>query len=403
MKKYLTLVAAGLLGSAFFLFQSSGTVPTARAADHADAPNIDNDSGADIADLFAFLDPNDNSKLVLIGTVHGFIVPGEAVNLASFDPNVLYRFAIENTGDAKPDEFIDITFSERTASGVPQTASIKLPGQKKAFTAPTTPSTIAPTANPQTITTDPVTGVKFFAGEADDPFFFDIPAFNRFVASAKAGAPDPSVFSRGRDTFAGYNVLGFALEMPKEMLTGKKNATKLGFELQTYRRTQTPGSGTNILRSSGKFRQVDRMGNAAVNVALIPFARKSEYNLASPMDDAKGKFANDIVASLKPFGTDQAHIDALAAVAITNGDYIHLDLTIPNSGPGGGDNATAAYPNGRRLKDDTIDITLTIINNGNPLGDNVNASDVPPQDQFPFLALPQQPRDPGTIDDNTRN
>src|SRR5581483_9870825 len=108
------------IGSAFSLFPlghmagPSGTSGVARAADHADAPNVDNDSGADIADVFAFLDPNDNSQVVLVGTVHGFIVPGEAVNLAAFDPNVLYRFVIENTGDAKPDEFIDITFSERT-------------------------------------------------------------------------------------------------------------------------------------------------------------------------------------------------------------------------------------------------------------------------------------------------
>ena len=44
-----------------------------------------------------------------------------------------------------------------------------------------------------------------------------------------------------------------------------------------------------------------------------------------------------------------------------------------------------------------------MINNGTTLGDNVNASDVPPQDAFPFFALPQQPRDPAVIDDNTRN
>jgi hypothetical protein len=324
------------------------------------------------------------------------------VNFAAFDPNVLYRFAIENTADAKPDDFIDITFSERTAAGQPQTATIKLPGEKNAFTAPTTPSTIAATPNPQTITTLGTTGVSFFAGEADDPFFFDIPAFNRFVASVKAGAPDPTLLTRGRDTFAGYNVIGIALDIPKAMLTGKKNASKIGVEFLTLRRTQTPGP-TGAVRASGKYRQVDRMGNPAVNVALIPFARKSEYNAASPVDDAKGKFATDIIATLKTFGTDQAHINALAGVAVTNGDYLHLDLTVPNSGPNGGTNAQAAFPNGRRLADDTIDIILTIINNGNALGDNVNASDIPPQDMFPFLALPQQPRDPGTIDDNTRN
>jgi hypothetical protein len=392
------ILAAGFLGAAMSFF----AVPSpARAADHGDAPNVDNDSGADIADVFAFLDPKDNTKVCILGTFHGFIVPGEAANFAAFDPNVLYRFAIENTGDAKPDEFIDLTFSERTAAGVPQTATIKLPN-KKTFFAPTTPSTLAATANPQNVTTDPVTGVSFFGGETDDPFFFDLVGFNRFVASVKAGAPDATTLSRGRDTFAGYNVVTIALDIPKALLTGKKNATKIGVEFMTLRRTQTLNK-SGVVRSSGAYHQVDRMGNPAVNVALIPFALKNAYNAASPIDDAKGKFAAEIVATLKVFGTDQTHINALAGVAITTGDYLHLDLTIPNTGAGGGDVTGAGFPNGRRPKDNTIDIILTIINNGSPLSQGVVANDVPLNDTFPFLALPQQPRAAGVVDDNTRN
>ena len=391
------LAGIGILAA--FVWLASGS--TALAADHGDAPNIDNDPGADIADVFAFLDPNDNTKVVIIGTVHGFIVPGEAGNFAAFDPNVKFRFNLEQTGDAKPDQFIDVTFSERTDSTAPQTATVRLPDKTK-FTAPTTPATLAGTANPQTITTDPVSGVKFFAGEVDDPFFFDIPAFQRFVASVKAGHPDPSVFSRGRDTFAGYNVLGIALELPMALVKGKTNTTKIGVEFLTLRRSQSPGSKGQV-RSSGSFKQVDRMGNPAVNVALIPFARKSEYNAATPVDDSKGKFAASITATLTLFGTDAAHIAILAGVAITHGDYLHLDLTIPNSGPKGGTNAAASFPNGRRLADDTITILLTIINNGSPLGDNVNASDIPPQDTYPFLALPHQPQPAVVIDDQTRN
>ena len=132
------LAAAGVLLGGMAWLATPG--PT-RAADHGDAPNIDNDSGADIADVFMFLDPADNSKVCILGTVHGFIVPGEATNFGAFDPTVLYHFAIENTGDAKPDAFIDVTFSERTNATDPQTASIRLPGAKgksPSFTAPTT-------------------------------------------------------------------------------------------------------------------------------------------------------------------------------------------------------------------------------------------------------------------------
>ena len=45
---------------------------------------------------------------------------------------------------------------------------------------------------------------------------------------------------------------------------------------------------------------LDRVATPAVNVALIPFARKDEYNAATPQDDANGRFAGniDIVTAL---------------------------------------------------------------------------------------------------------
>jgi hypothetical protein len=81
-------------------------------------------------------------------------------------------------------------------------------------------------------------------------------------------------------------------------------------------------------------------------------------------------------------------------------------LNVPNSGVGRGLPPTAApdaFPNGRRLHDDVIDIILTLVANGASLGDNVDANDVPFLAQFPFLAPSQQPRPLGVLDDNTRN
>jgi len=394
--KFHEILAAGLLGAAISLFAVPSQAP---AADHNDAPNTGNDSGADIADIFAFLDPNDNTKVCIIGTFHGFIIPGEIANQAAFDPNVLYRFGIQNTGGAAPSEFIDLTFSPKV-NGI-QTATVKLPNKQTFVTSATTPSTLAATANPQVVTTDPKSGISFFFGEVDDPFFFDLIAFERFLTSVNAGAPNPAVFSRARDTFAGFNVMAIAMDIPKSLLTGKKNATKIAVEFATLRRTQTLSS-SGVIRSSGAYHQVDRMGNPAVNTALIPPALKNAFNSATPVDDAKGKFAPEIIAQLKLFGTDQAHIDILAAAAVTNGDYLHLDLTIPNTGPGGGNNAPAAYPNGRRLGDNTLDTILTIINNGTLLSQNVLANDVPLNNTFPFLALPHQPQ-PAGGNDGTQN
>src|SRR3569833_1893321 len=160
MKKHLGWITAGLIAAAPF---------ATRASDHAEAPLVESDQAADIADIYAFLDPNNNSNVVLALDVHGFIVPGENGNLSGFDPDVLFRFNIENTGDAEPDKTIEITFDPQTSRSQPQTAHVSIPAKKKAdtlsFTAPTTVgAATASTAPNPTVTTDGASGISFFAG-----------------------------------------------------------------------------------------------------------------------------------------------------------------------------------------------------------------------------------------------
>jgi hypothetical protein len=398
------LMTLALSAAALYLSPATG-----RAADHGDAPIASLDRGADLADVYFFLDPNDNTKAVLIGTINGFIVPGEAVNFAIFDSNVRHRFEIENTGDARADKFIDVTFDKRAADPGPsprpilqvpraQTATVKLPNGAN-FTAPVLNPSLGSSPPPQMVTYNAGgTGVDFFAGEVDDPFFFDIPAFGRFIASIRNGNPDPSLLMRGRDTFAGYNILSIALRFPVSMLTGNSNIIGVDFLAQRTKR------GDLRPNERAPFRTIDRMGNPAVNVALVPFNRKDEYNAATTQDDADGQFAGDIVATLQALGTNPSNINILAGVAVVHGDFLRVDVSIPNTGTGGGGNPEASFPNGRRLRDDVIDILLNIISNGAIVtGDNVNANDVPLGNTFPFLAPTQQPRAPGVIDDNTRN
>jgi hypothetical protein len=76
---------------------------------------------------------------------------------------------------------------------------------------------------------------------------------------------------------------------------------------------------------------------------------------------------------------------------------------MPNSGPAGGNNTGAGFPNGRRPQDDVIDTIVTLINNRVQQGDNVNGNDVPFLNAFPFFAPPTQPFPNGVIDDRTRN
>jgi hypothetical protein len=399
MRKLSNLALAALLAAAPLV---------AHAADHAEAPLVEADQAADIADVYAFVDPSDSTRVILAFDVHGFIVPGENANLGSFDSDVLFRFSIENTGDAIPDRSIFVRFSKQTSRTQPQTATISMPLRDDAFlfnfTAPSTVSSAtASAAAAPVVTTDSASGVSFFAGLRDDPFFFDIPAFNRFVSSVLGGAPDTSLLSRGRDTFAGYNVDMIALSVPASLLRGPAGDV-IGVSASTLRRRVTQRSVKSDPADLGDFVQIDRMGVPAINTVLIPFARKDEYNRALAKDDASGRFAGDIVGTLTALGTNPTNIGILAGVAVTHGDMLRLDTSVANSGPQGGTNAGAGFPNGRRPADDVIDTILFLVTNGAlTTGDSVNANDSLFGDAFPFFAAPHQPFAAGTIDDNTRN
>jgi hypothetical protein len=378
-----------------------------RAADHGDAPIAGADRSTDIADVYAFLDPNDNSRVVILFNVGGFIVPGEAANFGFFDPALRFRLELETTGDARPDASIEYRFEPRTGgANTPQRVTVELPNGRR-FQAMTTASTTNDTPNPQVITEDRKSGALFFAGLVDDPFFFDIPAFGAFVNSVRAGTPNPALLQRGRDSFAGYNCLSMALSLPISHFKlrptkGNPNGTVIGVQGIVERRALTVVTDKGIQRV-GEFRQVERMGNPGTNVVFIPFDRKDEHNFATPRDDAAGQFAGDIVAFLQSLGTDTTSIDILANLVLRRGDYVRVDTAIANSGPGGGNNPDAAFPNGRRLGDDVIDTTLFLVANRTPLSDNVNGNDVPLQNTFPFVAPQQTSRPNGTVDDNTRN
>src|SRR5947207_11752288 len=116
--------------SALFLALLSGALvlsfPSLRAADHGDSPTASNDPSADINDVFLFLDPNDNSRVVMEMTTRGFIVPSEAVNMGIFDPKLVYRLIIEETGDVIPDARIDVTFAPRTTTSTGQIATVRM-------------------------------------------------------------------------------------------------------------------------------------------------------------------------------------------------------------------------------------------------------------------------------------
>ncbi len=419
------------------------------ASDHIDGPQLANDHASDINDMYFFLDPNNNSQVVLVMTINPFLISSEIIGQAIFDHNLRYRFEIENTGDAQTDIFVDVTFTRGVGrETAPQTATVTLPtGQT--FTAPTNiPSQGADVPNiqppPLTVTTDAASGASIFAGVTDDPFFLDNTAANRFVLSSVAtpGNPNRAVFANragfnasdgsdpnadnqtlaprqggtigqnqgaGRDTYAGFSTLTIAVRVPAAMLRGAPTKANLQGNLlglngvtqrQRFQIVQTNGQ----VVASGPFVTVDREGLPLVNNGLIPPSRKDEYNGATTADDAAGRFRADLITSLNNFGTNATHQAMLLNMIQVNGDLLRMDLRVPNTGPGGGNNSNGGPANmgGRRLADDVADATFTLINNGQPLGDFVDRNEFAFGDVFPFVAPQVMPNPNGINSRDTR-
>lgn len=420
-------------------------VPLTDASDHIDGPQLANDHASDINDMYFFLDPNNNSRVVMVMTVNPFLISSEIIGQAIFDHNVRYRFEIENTGDAQTDTFVDVRFDRYVGREVEpgQLATITLPNGRIFNARVPIPSQGADvpdiTPPPLTVTTDSVSGASFYAGATDDPFFLDNTAANRFVLSSvrNPGNPNRDIFRNragfnasdgsdpnadnqiagqlpgqarnqgqnqgaGRDTYAGFNTLLIAVSVPVSLVRGTGNELGLNgvTQRQRFQIVQTNGQ----VVGSGPFVNVDREGNPLVNNGLIPPARKDEYNGATPADDASGRFRADLMQSLRNFGTNDTNIATLLNMIQVRGDFLRLNVTVPNSGPGGGNNTNGGPANmgGRRLQDDVVDATFTLINNNQPLGDFVDRNDFAFSDTFPFIAPQVLPNPNGINNRDTR-
>ncbi|MGI9106317.1 MAG: DUF4331 family protein [Pyrinomonadaceae bacterium] len=404
------------------------------AADHGDAPYNSSDQAIDGADVYAFLDPADNTRVILGFTSRGFIPAGENTNFGQFDPAVRYRFELETTGDPRPDRFINITFSRKTTPTGSQLATVTLMNGQT-FTAPSTgPSVcIMGSANcppPPTITefTSSSGVVRFFAGMRDDTFNFDIPGFANGAAALRACVAGTNqsptcvadalrILGRGRDSFAGYNIMNIVLSIPRALFTASGVGNEIGVNGTLQRRSPqifvaspdqvAPGRNYPAV-GFGNWVTLDRNGIPGISATIIPFARKDEFNAATTQDDANGRFAGSIVAALRALGTNDTNIGILAGVAVTRGDQLRLNLNTANTSLGFRETIQTAgytgFPNGRRPYDDVVDVLLFFIANQQPITDNANENEVPPLNEFPFFPPPQQPRPSGTgAEDNTRN
>ena len=346
------------------------------SADHLDAPAISTDGAADITDIYAFRNPSANDNLVVMVNVNPFTIPGAP---SMFSPDVLYQIHVDNTGDVVADAVVGVTFSE---PGADQVQTFTVTGLGDPIIGQTTPAGMdanITSAGP----------INVFAGVRDDPFFFDLVGFQRFLAGPfvpamglRPAGEDPV------DAFAGVNVSSIVLELPIVALTGA--ATSDTGVIKAW-------ASTSRRNSAGDLQQIERMGIPAINTVLIPADQKDAFNLADPANDVAVYLATaqatiealrGAVGAVAGFpAEDSPGVPASVLATVLIPDVVTIDFSNP-----------VQFPNGRTLTDDVIDAAVgLILNRGNVLGggpgvgDAINGNDVAFMSSFPWLAPPHAP------------
>lgn len=298
------------------------------ASDHGDAPAIRFDGRVDINDVYLFTSPSNADNTVMILTtspVAGVLSPD------SFRPGARHQFLVDTDFDAKADARFNMRFGKPKNDG---TQKVNVRGLGPALKGLKAKGLVGETL-------DLGDGVSFTAGLFDDPFFFDLVAFQSGLAFEV----------EGQDFFENQNTLGIVIELPTARL-------------------ESPVIGVWAETRAGKLR--DRAGRPAINTVLIPSDQKDAFNTGAPADDVKD-FRATMIEMLLALGNDQAYSEALTSVLLP--DILTIDTQAPT-----------AFPNGRRLDDDAIDVALGLVTNGGLTSDGVDANDQPFSDAFPYLA-----------------
>jgi hypothetical protein len=396
---------------------------TASASSHREAPAIAEDQYVDNTDVYAFLSPNDASKLVIVADYVPLLLPTSGPNFYKFSDNARYEVHLDNNGDAVPDITYRWTFTSHRKIG---TTFLYNVGPVDAITSPNLNVTqtyklekvndrtgaiqtimdnvpVAPWnvgkrtfANYEQVALQAVAtanGTTAFAGPRDEPFFVDLHVFDLLGVG-------------GAHTTDGVNVMSLVLELPIAEVANNgvrpaAGATGKDSVLGIYASASRPR--VRFLRGDrdhdhyGGFVQVSRLGWPLVNEVIIPLQDKDKYNRTAPKNDVANfgayildpevpKLLNlvlhancaptpaggrtDIVGLLSPNGTKAA-------------DLLRINI---NQGQ---TNADSHFPNGRALTDDVTDTLLTVAcNNGSKIGDGVDANDKPFTPTFPYLASP---------------
>jgi hypothetical protein len=180
------------------------------SADHIDAPSVQGGT-ADIGDYYVFQSQEQSDNMVFAVTLQGLLSP-TATSAANFDESVMIEFNIDNDGDNIEDLVIQAMVRDGKVYAF---GPIKptVTGKESMVMSNATQVTADVTNYGESAKIGSANGMKVFAGPRDDPFFFDLGAYQAILGGTAGGFSNP-----GADTFAGTNVLSIVIEVPKSSL-----------------------------------------------------------------------------------------------------------------------------------------------------------------------------------------
>ncbi len=183
------------------------STPVSVASDHSDSPTVkltENKNG-DIADLYVFREGDqsgntaDNSKLVFILTVNGLAVAGTGHEFST-DKQYDIKVARDRNNLAATSKTLSFRFGALSGDGRQKIwLNGKFAGWTTAFN--TTPTSAMVDLNGSM--------AKVFAGDTDDPFFFDLR-----IIGPNGEDPSPTGMPTPADTFAGSNASSIVVSVP---------------------------------------------------------------------------------------------------------------------------------------------------------------------------------------------
>jgi hypothetical protein len=420
------------------------------AASHREAPLISMDPTADITDFFMFrsYEPGHENNVVLIMDVIPGEEPSSGPNYYNFDPNVVYKFSVDNDKDGVADDVeFEVQFrnefrgTNRDADlflsyvalppitaldgagsegiGWRQRYNVVMIKDGKRRTIASNKIAVPSNVGPRTMPDydalaaqgiyDLGEGARVFAGQRDDPFYIDLGAI---FDTLNLRAP-------GTDMLSGFNVHSIALEVPISWLTADKKGADsaqpvLGAYASTSRRkvrvlNDDPFFEDGGMTGSGPWVQVQRLANPLVNEAIIGTRKKDRWNATEPEDEKQfldyyrnprlATALNLVFGAAVPATPRDDLVNILLKYDANDkgySDLLRLNVSVAATPLASqnrltilaGDNA--GWPNGRRPIDDVTDIAVKVVGGPNYAGasDSVDANDKPLPTAFPFLATP---------------